>query len=78
MYSEPFYEGVHYVKEDTEFIEREVAPLSERLLNQNLWQGTDWYYYYQGQKHGDLGINSCCDNPFYMLGYNKAQEKYRS
>lgn len=76
MYPE-YYEGFHYLTKDSEPIEREVAPSEERLENQNLWQGTDWYFYRVGQKDGDLGINQRCQNPFYLLGYQKEQEKYK-
>lgn len=79
MYSEQFYEGFHYVKDeqDTEPIEREIAPLEERIIDQNLWQGVDWGYYYQGQRDGELGFSCHCSDPFYQLGHETAQEKYR-
>ena len=76
--SNEFYEEVHYVLEEYEPVEREVAPLKERLLDSNLWQGGDWYCYDRGQNDGDLGIPSRCNNPFYILGYNQAQEKYQT
>ena len=75
MYPE-YYEDFHYVSRDEEPIEREVVPEAERIENQNLWQGSDWYFYRLGQKDGDLGINKRCQNPFYLLGYQKEQDKY--
>ena len=75
MYPED-YEGFHYVTKDSEPVEREVVPLSERIPNQNLWQGRDWYFYHLGQRDGDLGINKRCQNSFYLLGYQKEQDKY--
>jgi hypothetical protein len=70
------YEGFHYVVEDKEPVEREFLPLEERLQNQNLWQSFDWCFYYKGIDDGSLGIKRS-SNPFYIFGYNKAQEKYQ-
>jgi hypothetical protein len=75
MYPE-YYEEFHYVVEEREIVEREVPPFSERLKDQNLWIGCDWYYYNAGINDGSLGIKRST-NPFYLLGYEKAQEKYR-
>lgn len=74
MYPE-YYEEVHYVLEEREILEREVPPLLERLKDQNLWIGCDWHYYDTGINDGSLGIKRFT-NPFYLLGYKKAQEKY--
>ena len=75
MYPE-YYEGFHYITKDSEPVEREIAPTDERIKNQNLWQGIDWYFYHLGQRDGDLGINKRCQNSFYLLGYQKEQDKY--
>jgi hypothetical protein len=75
MYPE-FIEGFHYVVEDKEIVEPSVAELLERLKNQNFWIGCDWYYYDAGMNDGSLEIKRSL-NPFYLLGYEKVQEKYR-
>lgn len=77
MYSEPFYEEAHYIIEDFELIEREVAPIEIRINNQNLWQGNDWHCYYQGKSDSSLGIPARCNNPFYLQGYKEVQDKYQ-
>lgn len=79
MYPEypTFLDGLNYVVENKEPVEREVKPLEERIKDPNHWQGTDWHYYYLGKRDGDLGLTQRCANPFYLLGYDKAQEKYQ-
>lgn len=75
MYPE-FIEGFHYVKEDREPAVRELRPLSERLADQNLWEGIDWHYYDMGFQHADLGLPSQSKNPFYCQGYEEGRKKY--
>lgn len=75
MYPE-FIEGFHYVKEDREPVVREPRPLSERLADQNLWEGIDWHYYDMGFQHADLGLPSQSKNPFYCKGYKEGRKKY--
>lgn len=76
MYPE-YYEEFHYVDQAIEPVEREILPIAERIQNQNLWHSNDWYYYDQGKVDGDLGVPSKSDNPFYQIGYKKAQAKYQ-
>lgn len=77
MYPE-FIEGFHYVGKCQEPVIRETCLLSDRLEDQNLWEGCDWHHYYAGVGHADLGIPKQSENPFYCKGYEEGRKKYLS